>query len=99
MDACGDCPAPYVCFLNPLVEVRTLPGTKPGPTDVFWCSKPHDELEAAALDGSAPMPRRACTRAQQRYWIRAGKRFDCCVFERESSETREPKREVECYAE
>jgi hypothetical protein len=96
VDLCGDCPAPYVCYLNPLVDVRRLPGADPRPRDFFECSKPLEAGLDAGLDAevvklAAPAQLRSCPANRQRYWIRNGARFSCCLFDEAAA--------VECHAE
>ena len=93
LDACGDCPAPYACYLDPLADLRLLPGADQRPADVFECSKPSQEGLTPALNAEvAPRPpRRSCPLSRQRYWFRNGARFACCLFDEPVG--------VECYAE
>ena len=93
VDACGECPAPHVCYLDPLVDLRLLPGADRRPADVFNCSKPQERLDPALTPGvAAPKPQRwSCPSSRQRYWIRNGARFTCCLFNGPVA--------VECHAE
>ena len=92
LDACGECPAPYVCYLDPLADLRSLPGSDHRPADVFECSRRLVEGPNAELLGlSKPPPPRSCAASRQRYWLRNGRRFVCCLFEAPVS--------VECRAE
>ncbi len=93
LDACGDCPAPYVCYLNPFADMRRLPGADQRPADVFECSRSsHEDLDAGLNAEIAPRAqRRSCPSARERYWIRNGARFACCLFDGPVA--------VECHAE
>jgi hypothetical protein len=94
VDACGECPAPYVCYLDPLVDLRLLPGSDRRPADVFNCSKPPQEGLDPALNAEiapAQTQRRSCPSSRQRYWLRNGARFTCCLFDGPVA--------VECHAE
>jgi len=92
VDLCEDCPAPYTCYLNPLVDVRLLPGADPRPRDFFECSKPAEGNLSAELGAAGPLPPpRSCPRSQRRYWLRNGARFACCLFNEPVA--------VQCHAE
>jgi hypothetical protein len=92
LDLCGECLAPDYCFLDPLVDLRVLPGRDPRPAHVFSCTGPEKDALIAELTKFDPPPRpRSCPPSRQRYWMRNGKRFICCLFNGEVA--------VECHAE
>ena len=81
LDTCGECPNPYVCYLNPLVDLRRQPNSDSRQADVFSCSKPDTSgLNAVIAQLYPPSPGRSCPATDQRYWNRNGKRFICCLF-------------------